>query len=1170
MGYDYKAAKAAGVSDSEIADALAEKHGYAIRDARAAGVSDSESVSELLKRENVAPAPSRGPLDITNPQSALGGAAYWVARNTPEWIKYPASAVAGGLVDRLSATSAALFEPLAPAAQAVDRALKGDYATETGQPQPAQPDYPRMGSIPAQVGKVARAAVLGESPLPGIPASAASDELVRRTLGDYHAMTPEQADAISRATAGFPTGEIARAMTGTEGVSLAMQGPVANAMNAVGGAAYRGIRAATGKIPAVAQTRGVQAIKTKAVRRMLAEQAEQHLELKPLEKATQTIAKATGETFDQVDNRIREARMLAPRTGGASLAALSPEEQAIAKGYEAFSSGQVAQHTAEGLRPGVRHQHILDARARALAKIDEATAQRKFATELEAMRNPSLGGGNIETYTGGRTPASGADPLAVVQQLKQVKAEKRFAKEMSQMRVPGFGGRAPASMNTAGRKRTISPPTFGGRKPGSEAPFGGPPVAHPSQRAPIPKKLSESEWIAQDRAEIEIARASAAESKADLRRLLAKQAAAIEVGDVQEVSAGARSIAKAKNRAAIYEAKASNAIDKLNSRLERGGVSVVKGEFAREQIRTLPSKLSGDAAAFRTEEANRAAAELARKSYSGGGQPQIGGVSQVKRLQNPVLTAGEKELRFKAKLVKAGEPVIPRNKSMFESELIRGDLRAKTRASAMLYRDADLKFGTDAAKAPKGYITLNNLNVPKSAWTKAEREYQATRAVPKRVFTQLQAITGTLHESSLGEAKNLIQQASRAWKTVVLTRPGFTVRNALDNGTTAWMAGAKSEHAVTAAKAVRLANGWGGNPKEYISSLKMTLGDYVKSARRNGALSGGFVSSEVMGKLGSEASLATKGLTKWKDANAAAENYWRSLIDISKRAGGMSAEDAGQLVDDMLGKYHPAFLNRFERKVADYGVPFYNWAKQITKRSLRLAVERPGQIAKVGSFQQGVNRSEGLSAEEMAALSPSAKESGAFVRKFPDNVREVFPSSYYGATDINRMFGAGEKGTAAFGANLLSITYPHIQSLVAVHFNPRTLKPWEGVDVELPSLAAGIITNSPETAKVLGVHIRDDGKVVGPDRLNWILRQPGPQTALLSDINSPDAQAKRRARSALLGLSSFLVDSEEAKRIGESQDIKAKKEQVNTVRQSLFQRLNAGRSAARESTAVGQ
>jgi hypothetical protein len=914
---------------------------------------------------------SRGPLDITTPESPLGAAAYWLAAHTPEAVKYPASQAAGWLNRRLSSASAALWEPLAPAVQSIDQRLKEKYAQETGSPPPELlPQVPRMESVPAQIGKLGRAAVLGESPLPGVPAELAMDELVKRTGGEYHALTPEQADAISRASLGLPVGEVARALTGNEGISLAAQVPAMNMMNTLGGLAWKGARAATGKIPAVALKRDIGAIKTKSVRRMLAEQGEQHLELKPIQQAIASTAKANGETFEAVDSRIRDAIQRLPMDDGAMLAALPPEEQAIAASLSRFKEGQLAQDVAEKLRPGVRGAHIEAARQKALAG------------------NP-----------------------------KALKRLNRYLK--------------PSGIK----------------------------VKTPQDLAKLPKKL---------------------------------------VGDV-------------------------------------GAIATEEGLAALKQAKGEPWWKGAKAAT-----------------------PKIGGVSQVKRITgNRALTTLEKEAKFAATQPGKG----PLYRTMFESELRRGDFRAARRASANLFRDIADKYGVDVkpgAKVPEGHIYLDKLRLAKSGFAKDELARLGRKAVPEKVFRQADAITRTIRDSSLGEAKNLIEKGARAWKTYVLTRGGYTVRNFIDNAVSSWMFGASPRHSTLAAKAVALATGSKRvNPNEWIPELKMTLGTYIRTARRNGTLTGGFVSSEMIGAKGAT-NVGGKALNKWKDVNAAMENFWRANIDISSRAAGKSTAESGELVDWALGKYHPAFQSPLERKLSGYGLPWWNWIKQITKRSIRLGIERPGSVAQVASVPTAVNIAQGWTPDQVRALGPDVKASSAILRThgLGDGVAEVFPMSAYGPTDLNRMFGAGEQGPAAFLTAPLGQSYPAYQWIVALAKDPRTLKDWTGEDVELPGAAKGLLLRYPKMSAVLGIKIAPDGVVVGPDRLNYFMRQAGPPAAALGDIGSSDPQAARRSRSFWIGLSSYLRSDAKAKQISNAVMFKALKEQVDTRRQTLFNELN--------------
>lgn len=1052
---------------------------------------DSEIVSHLLEKpENAAPATSqaaRGPLDITSPETIPGAAAYWLAAHTPEFIKYPASQVAGWLNRRLSATTAAALEPFAPAVQAADQALKERYAQQTGQPAPTPlPPMPKMESVPNQAKQLAEAAFLGRSPIPGVPAELATDELVRRTLGEYHALTPEQADKISRAAGGLPVGEVGRALTGNEGISLLAQAPAMGGMNAIGGGIWPVAMAASENIPAIGVARAVGKIKTQSVRRMLAEQAEQHLALKPLQEATQAVAKKTGETFEQVDNRIREARMLEPQDLGAAMSKLSPEEQAIAQGYKDFGASQVAKDVAEKLRPGVRHAHIEAQRRRALAAVAEAKAAQKYVDELGQAEIPVPMGG-----------AGSPIPPPIT---------KKFTE---------LGG---TEEDAAAAARAMGDPLL--RKMG----------LIPDKRPP---RFPE------------------------------------EIGASKSVLGSAHTMAKTEARIA------KRRITKLNQSLETSGISIPVRELtaAEQGLQKLPSKLTGHAAAIRTPESLAATRELKGQPWWNRAKYPIPKNSVTKVAQitgNRTLTAGQKDALIQKELMAAGKPAQPSYATGFESELRRGDFRASRRASAMMFRDIADKFGTvvpEGAPVPKGQVFLSNLRIGKSGFAKDEMKRLSRIAVPEKVFRQAEAITKTLGDSSLGDAKNFVQKASRAWKTYILARTGYTVRNVGDNLGSIWMFGAKSGYEESAAKAILLAEGLGGNSAEYIPELKMTLGEYVASARRNGALTGGFISGEAIGTKGMKAGLGKKALDKWRQGNAMLENYSRVLLDMSKRAAGSTADEAGETVDWALGKYHPAFLSPLEQKVNNYVFPWYNWIKQIVKRSTRLAVERPGSVAQVASLPTEVNRAQGWTPEQMALLGPDVKASGALLRThgLKEGVAEVFPTSVYGPTDINRMFGFGELGPAAILANPVGQSYPGYQWAVALAKNPRNFKDWTGEDVELPGTAAGLV-RFPELAKSLGVKL-EGKRPIGPDRLNYFMRQFGPAAMALSDLGSDDPQASRRARSFWTGFSSYLRSLDKSQLIKESVELKGKKEEADTYKKSLLNKLNREQQFLLERTA---
>lgn len=918
-------------------------------------------------------------------------------------------------MNRLQAGSAAVMEPLAPAAQAIDQALKEDYARTTGQPAPAPlAPVPRMKSIPEQAKKVGRALVLGESPLPGVKANMAMDELVRRTGGEYHALSSEQADAISRASLGLPTGEIARALTGNEGISLLAQGPVGEVMNAVGGGLYPIARAAVGKIPPVGRARALGDIKTKAVRRTLAEQAESALELDPARKATEAIAKQTGETFQQVDARIRDAMERAPQTGGQSLLDLPLDEYRVAAIYARHGAGQVAQDVSEGLRPGVLGSHIEAQRVEALRKIEAANPVGPFGPRKITRKQI-------------------AEAQGAVRQFEKTVAPSGIA-------APRFRGNR---IDLEGAKQVLerTPQMLVGDAP----------------RAIVPE---------------------AAERLAEIRNVPGRGSAASRAG---RFTAAAEPIRKGNRAATALEKEA--AFQAEAGPAKQGLVSRLLGRTPEER-------------------------QLYRTTY--------------------------------------------------ESALKRGDRRALRRASAGMLRDVGDEFGVQGPR--EGYVPLTSIRMGKTGFARPELQRLSQIYVPRKIAVQVERMNSRMSTATMGDAANFWKKAAQSWKTYVLTRTGYPIRNFADNAITVWLAGGKAEHIPDAIKAVLVSQGK-GNANEYIPALRMTVGQYVKEARRNGTLSGGFLGTEV--GISGKNPLA-RASQSFGNANSFAEQVARATLDLTERSAGRSAVESGRLVDDMLGKYHPAFFSPAEQAVRTYAAPWYAWLKQVVKRGVRATIERPGSVGKAESAIAEINRSQGYTPEQVASLGPSARGDVPIVRPSkergakPSEV-EAFPTSFYGLRDLNRIFGARELGPLAILINPVGQLYPPAQWLAAVGgidtFRGST---FTGENVELPGIARRVPRDLwPELGiKPVGTEL------MGPDRLAFFLRQSGPAGIAVGDLGSTNPDAARRARAFWTGFSSMVKDLEESKRGDIYMERGARKSQIETLKRS---RRNEAKSLQRQS-----
>lgn len=1001
----------------------------------------------------------RGPLDPLTPKSPLGGALKWLQVHTPEQVKYPFTAVGNFLNDRLSAGAAALWEPLAPAFQSVDQAAKEEYAREAGTQPPAPlPQAERMRSIPDQLGQVYNAFVHGTSPIEGVPPKMAMDELARRTLGEYHAITPEQADAISRASLGLPTGEVARALTGNEGGALLAQGPALEAMNAIGGAAYPIAQGIGRRIPGKGtdwlraplglesqQRNTLDTLKRAATQRALAEQAESALELDAPKAATLAIAKQTGESFEQVDRRIRNAMELEARTGGRSLASLPSAERQVAQMYRQHGAGQITMDVQEDLRPGILGSHIEDLRTRALDKIAQADPRTPF----------------------------GPRPIKPAQIQAARNAVRRLEKKV-----------APSGIAAA---RTV-----GGRRIDLDAAEGllqklPTMLASDAPRAVLPQ---------------------AAEDLASLRGQLPKGAA---MGNVGRFTAAAEPVRQG-NRA----------------------MTALEKEAAFQQA---------------------------------AGPAKQGIVSRI--LRRP---PEERKLW----------------RTMYEAAIIRGNRRALRRASAGWLRDIGDEFGVQVlpGQVKPGYVPLLSIGkMGKSGFNALEKEALSTVHVPRDIAIKVTRMNERLRTASLGEAANFLRTGARAWKTYVLARPGYFIRNLTDNVMASWLFGAKAEHLPDAMQAAALAHGGKLaakiNPNRYIPSLRMTLGEYVKEARRNGTLSGGFLSSDITApkpgavafrpgeRMRYAANVAGAPLRGFQTANAISENTARVVLDMTERAAGRTAQEAGDLVGNTLGRYHPAYFGPKEQFVRTYLAPWYAWAKQVVTRGSRAIATRPGSVAQIESAIHEVNRSQGYTPEYTASLGPSGKGDVPILRPnrrpgaLPGDV-EAFPTSFYGLRDINRMFGTRELGPLAVLINPAGQLYPPAQWLAAIGgVDTFRGSNFTGESVELPNIAKAIMKAAPDLADKLGMHMVGE-RAFGPDRLSFFLRQSGPAGMAVGDLSSSDPESVARARAFLTGFSAIIRNPQESQRIQFFQERSARKEQANTLQRS---RRNEYRSLERQRAA---
>lgn len=949
------------------------------------------------------------------------------------------------------------------------------------------------GALAATGVRILKGGLLGGPPRAGQEPMLASQEVAQRAAGEGHLVTEKGAETLDRLALGLPVGTVGRALTGTEGLGLALQGPAFSGANVAGRYAWRGARAATGAIPRVSAARTVGAIKTKGVRRMLAEQQEQQLSLAEIAKRVKAEAKAQGLEPEPIDSRVREARMLEPMDNGNAMAALTPGEQAIAQAYKDFEAAQVQANLAQKMKPGIRHAHILRAREKALEAIGDAKVKRQIADEMATAEIPAPFG----------RPAGGLQEGEI--------GLKSFVEGRTQ------------------RPQLV----------GSPPPQRGPDIPPQPQRFVFDPETGQI-----------------------VRRTGPIPA---ETAGPAGVRFSGSALDRARQIADAAEMEATKAVNEVDKYLRTSGLSAPRGmdrridlASAEQYLQRLPEMLTGHAPILVTPEARTAMRELRGLAPEAAGVPLPRfTVSRVPRIRGSAAkTAGEKEASYLEKMA-AERPGVeaPRFQfSQLEAALVRADQRAAKRATAGMLDDLS-RLGVEVApgaKVPAGYTMLSEIRTGKTGLQAAELKRLSKIAIPTEHFRKARGIFEVINNpSSLGEAKNFVSKAGQYWKGAVLFRGGYTARNVYDNVIAAAQAGAKPKYALWGLKASLLAHGieevgaplarrlgfrsgFKINPDQQVPGLGMTLREYVADARRTGELTGGFMTRELgaLEKAAPVKRVTGPVLRGWRNINAVLENSSRSALGMSKRSVGWTREETGQLVDDILGKYHPAFQNRFVRKVGEYGFPWVNWMVQIGRRSLRLGLERPGSVAAVAAIPAAVNLSQGFTPADVDVLGPSVRQSGAIVRpRGPKNV-EVTSTSFYGPTDINRMLGLGERGPAQIPIALGRQAWPpYSWAAAATGTNPVTGKPFTGQDVVLPWAGEALLKAAPRTAASLGIRKIGD-QVLGPDRLDFILRQnPLLIAAAIGGLNSPDPEARRSALSMWTGISSWMANLPESKRI---------------------------------------
>lgn len=399
-----------------------------------------------------------------------------------------------------------------------------------------------------------------------------------------------------------------------------------------------------------------------------------------------------------------------------------------------------------------------------------------------------------------------------------------------------------------------------------------------------------------------------------------------------------------------------------------------------------------------------------------------------------------------------------------------------------------------------------------------------------------------------GKILRTLAQGPGAFKAYVLLRPGFISRNFQNN--------------------ILLSAMYGNvDPRNYAWAIKHYLSkDPASQAIIRRAIIKGVAGASQFAKeapltfLEGGKGIAGKvgrGLTKFRDVNAAGEDIsklalWRHFI-----RSGLSEEQAARKVGKVLFWYTPRAFTPFERALRSSVLPFYAWRRQIVPLFFRMLGERPGALGQYEAFRQGFNKEQGLASNQERLLGPDVMSRGAFVRKFKGQGAkrgefEVFPEGQFGLRDVSGLIGQEDRGVSGPVQKLVSDTYPWIATTISyltpspqrgdmtnMGFDYYRGKALTNAPVKLPENAKMIPLIWPGLAKKLNITVDPKSKLVyGPDRLNILFRSVGPIPTMLADITSEDPQAQRRARSYWTGVSSMVRDTAVGQRIKASERMK--------------------------------
>lgn len=291
------------------------------------------------------------------------------------------------------------------------------------------------------------------------------------------------------------------------------------------------------------------------------------------------------------------------------------------------------------------------------------------------------------------------------------------------------------------------------------------------------------------------------------------------------------------------------------------------------------------------------------------------------------------------------------------------------------------------------------------------------------------AIAATVKdEDGLAAVGTFMAHLGARWKALALLSPGYHIRNQIDDGFRAWVAGARSpltygqaaeivpKPVFRAGKADEVIEA-GGKFYKMGKAGPMTRKELLDQAESLGVINTGFVPSEIGSSMDAVRRAKIQGPGRGPlvrgsaELGAYRENVMRMFLFMELLKRGDDAVTAARITREALFDY--GHVSRFVEVARRFWLPFITFPSKAIPWTLRTAATRPGVLATVAKAMNASNAASGN--PDLSQLPPWLRS--GFAVPIPDSIRQP-AAGLLGPSDQPLIFNP-ERVSAWSSLNLL-------------------------------------------------------------------------------------------------------------------------------------------------------